>query len=109
MSQSIGNRMTGATGEDAFVRFKAESEDSSRITIKLGSRVRTVEVQGSRTVEVQFRDCSVGDLSISVSGGAPVYVDDIQIYTFVTQGELYNLDGTEGACIEALRRMNQNL
>ena len=109
VSQSIGNRMTGAIGENAFVRFKAESEDSSRITIKLGGRVRTVEVQGSRTVEVQFRGCRVGDLSISVSGGAPVYVDDIQVYTFVTQGELYNLDGTEGACIEALRRMNQNL
>ncbi len=107
--QDIGNRMTGTVGQDTFVRFKAESEDSSRVTVKAGSDTRTAEINGSRAVELQFSNCSAGDITISVSSGSPVYVDDIQVYTFVTQGELYNLDGTEGPCIDALRRMNQNL
>lgn len=109
VSQNIGNRMTGTAGKDTFVRFKAESQGSSRLTVKVGNHSRTVDIDDSRTVEVQFSNCSAYDISISVSSGSPAYVDDVQVYTYVTRGELYNLDGAEGACIEALRRMNQNL
>lgn len=109
VSQEIGNRMTGTVGRDTFVRFKAESQGSSRVTIKVGTHTRTVEVEDGCTVELQFGNCGASDISISVSSGSPAYVDDVQVFTCITQGELYNQDGTEGPCIEALRRMNQNL
>ena len=65
--------------------------------------------QEERKVELKFSNCQPSDVTISVSGGKGAYVDDIQVYTFVTRGELYNMDGSEGKCIEALRLMNQKL
>lgn len=106
--QDIGNRMTGNSGDDTHVRFKAWGEGTSYLTVKAGSQTRTVEVTGEKTVDITFKKCSATDFSISAGKGA-AYVDDIQVYTFVTQGELYGLDGSEGNCIEALRLMNQKL
>lgn len=106
--QNIGNRMTGTTGDDTHVRFKAESEGRSSLSIRVGSQMRTVEVAGEKTVELTFKNCSAKDFSINAEKEA-VYVDDIQVFTFVTQGGLYGMDGSEEACIEALRVMNQKL
>lgn len=75
----------------------------------MGSQTRTVDVKEERKVELKFSNCQPSDFTISVSGGKGAFVDDIQVYTFVTQGELYNMDGSEGKCIEALRLMNQKL
>ncbi len=106
--QDIGNRMTGTTGKDTHVRFLAESEGSSQLSVSASGRTRTLEVKGARTVELVFENCSAKDFSISVSGST-AYVDDVHVFTFTTQGELYQMDGSEGSCIEALRLMNQNL
>lgn len=106
--QDIGNRMTGTTGKDTHVRFLAESEGSSQLAVSASGRTKTVEVKGPGTVELVFENCSAKDFSIRVSGDT-AYVDDIQVFTFTTQGELYQMDGSEGSCIEALRLMNQNL
>lgn len=108
ISQKIGNRMTGTTGNDTHVRFQADCDGKSRLTVKAGSRSKTVEISGQRTVHLMFENCHAQEFSISAEKGT-AYVDDIQVYTFVTQGELYGLDGREGSCIEAIRRMNQKL
>ena len=107
--QRIGNRVTGNTGKDTYVRFKARAEEKSRLTIRAGSQTRTVDVKEERTVEIKLNNCRATDFTISASGGKGALVDDIQVYTFITQGELYNMDGSEGTCIEALRLMNQKL
>ena len=106
--QDIGNRMTGTTGKDTHVRFLAESEGVSQLSVSASGRTKTVEVKGPGTVELVFENCSAKDFSIRASGDT-AYVDDVQVFTFTTQGELYHMDGSEGGCIEALRLMNQNL
>ena len=106
--QEIGNRMTGTSGRDTHVRFLAKSDGKSQLTVSASGRTKTVEVSGERTVELVFEKCKAQDFSIRVNG-SPASVDDIQVFTFVTQGELYNMDGTEGSCIEAIRCMNQKL
>ena len=106
--QDIGNRMTGTTGKDTHVRFLAESEGVSQLSVSASGRTKTVEVKGPGTVELVFENCSAKDFSIRVSGDT-AYVDDVQVFTFTTRGELYQMDGSEGSCIEALRLMNQNL
>lgn len=107
--QNLGGRMTGNTGKDTYVKFRAGAEETCRLTIRMGSQTRTVDVKEERRVELKFSNCQPSDFTISVSGGKGACVDDIQVYTFVTQGELYNMDGSEGKCIEALRLMNQKL
>ena len=37
------------------------------------------------------------------------WVDDIFVYTFVTDGELYGMDGEPLACLEAVRNLNRSL
>ena len=108
IQQNIGNRMTGNTGDDTHVRFKVEGDRKCKLTIRAGTQTRTVEVGKNRIVDINFTNCHAADFSIEAKGGT-VYVDDIQVFTFVTQGELYAMDGTEGSCIEALRSMNQKL
>lgn len=107
--QNLGNRMTGNSGNDTYVRFKTGAEEKCKVTIRTGSQTRTVDVKEKRMVELKFTNCQPTDLTISVSGGKGAFVDDIQVYTFVTRGELYDMDGSEGKCIEALRLMNQKL
>lgn len=107
--QSIGNRITGTTGKDTYVRFRAGAEEKCRLTIRAGGQSRSVDVKEERTVEIKLNNCQASDFTIDASGGKGAQVDDIQVYTFVTQGELYNMDGSQGTCIEALRLMNQKL
>ena len=107
--QNIGNRMTGTTGKDTYVRFQANAEEPCRLTIRAGGQSRTLDVKGDRTVEIKFGGSQPSDLTISASGGKGASVDDVKVYTCVTQGELYNMDGSEGRCIGALRLMNQKL
>ena len=107
--QNLGGRMTGNTGKDTYVKLRTGAEEKCRLTIRMGSQTRTVDVKEERKVELKFSNCRPSDFTISVSGGKGAYVDDVQVYTFVTQGELYNMDGSEGKCIEALRLMNQKL
>lgn len=101
--------MTGNTGKDTYVRFKVWAELPCQVTVRAGGKSKTAQAEGSHTVELKLSNCSPSDLTISAKGGEGLCVDDIQVYTFVTQGELYHMDGTEGACIEALRRMNERL
>lgn len=107
--QNLGGRMTGNTGKDTYVKLRTGAAEKCRLTIRMGSQSRTVDVKEERKVELKFSNCRPSDFTISVSGGKGAYVDDVQVYTFVTQGELYNMDGSEGKCIEALRLMNQKL
>lgn len=107
--QQIGNRMTGTTSKDTHVRFKIRAEEKSKITVQAGTQTRTMDVSGERTVDIKFANCQANDFSICLTSGSRIYVDDIQVYTYVTQGELYHMDGTEGSCIQALRLMNQKL
>lgn len=107
--QNLGGRMTGNTGKDTYVKLRTGAAEKCRLTIRMGSQSRTVDVKEEWKVELKFSNCRPSDFTISVSGGKGAYVDDVQVYTFVTQGELYNMDGSEGKCIEALRLMNQKL
>ena len=50
---------------------------------------------------------SLGEFSIS--SDRAVYVDNIQVYTHVTEGKLYDIDGNPDSCLEAVRTLNASL
>ncbi len=108
VGQSIGNRSTGNAGSKAHVRFKVSSEGSSDLTVRLGSVSKSVNVNGERTVDLEFGPLTSTTLTIE-NRGAEAWVDDVSVYTFVTHGELYGMDGEPGPCLEAVRQMNQAL
>ena len=34
-------------------------------------------------------------------------IDDLNLYTFVTEGDIYRMDGSEGECTDGIRQLNQ--
>ena len=108
VSQKIGSRNSGNAGSKGYVRFKVSSEGNSDVTVRLGNMSKSVNVTGERTVDLEFTAPSFSALTIE-NRGAEVWVDDISVYTFVTRGEVYEMDGEPGPCLEAVRQMNQAL
>ena len=109
ISQEIGNRTTGTAGKNTTVRFLLEGEGDCRVTVTVAGKSKTVAAGEARMAEVTFEKCNPVNLTISCSGTGIAYVDDVNVFTFVTQGNLYNIDGSEGSCIEPLRRLNAQL
>ncbi len=108
ISQDIGNRATGSTGSKTHVRFKADSDGASDLSVQLGNQTKSVSVTGAKTVELTFPGTSLSKITIKNSGAA-AYVDDIQVYTYVTDGEMYDLAGQELNCIQPIRDLNELL
>ena len=108
VSQKIGSRSSGNAGSKGYVRFKVSSGGNSDVTVRLGNMSKSVNVTGERTVDLEFAAPSFSTLTID-NRGAEVWLDDISVYTFVTRGELYEMDGKPGPCLEAVRQMNQAL
>lgn len=106
--QNIGHRMMGTQGNDTKIRFRAEGEGPCKLTVRLGNQSRIVEAGNRKTIEISFSGNGASDFSIQAAGGT-AYVDDIQVFTVVTKGELYNMDGSGGSCLKALQNMNQKL
>lgn len=109
ISQNVETRITGTMGEDTHVSFRLLYEGNPSITVQAGGQSRVLKAEGKDQVELTFQDCEPGQLMIRCQGSGTVWIDDVKLYTYVTEGELYEQDGTPGSCIEALRRMNQKL
>lgn len=108
ISQNIASRSTGEEGANTRVRFKAVSRGASDLTVRLGSMSQPVTVRGSRTVELEFPGNGAPVFTVE-NRSSEVWVDDISVYTFVTDGELYGMDGEELSCLEAVRNLNRSL
>lgn len=107
--QDTGSRMTGTAGQDTNVRFRLRGEGSCTVTVQVGSQTKTVAAGKQSVQEVVFKNCAPVDISFSYRGKGAAYVDDVNVYTCISEGELYHMDGSEGSCIDALRRMNGSL
>ena len=109
ISQDIRSRATGASGNDAYVRFTLEGRDGAVVTVRAGGRSQTAAAGERRTVEMKFEDCSAEELSISCTGGGTAMVDNVKVYTYITEGDLYRMDGSQDHCMEAVRQLNRTL
>ena len=74
--------------------------------VQAGGQKQTVSAGSPQTVTLNFGTASAGELVISAQGPGPVYIDDVKVYTGITQGDMYHMDGTESSCIQAVRAMN---
>ena len=71
----------------------------------LGGRTLKQEVQpGDHTAVFEYDDQLYGGLTIMTS--SEVLLDDIQVYSHVTEGGIYDTDGEPGPYLSGLREMN---
>lgn len=109
ISQRLGGRVTGRTGPDVYVCFSLEGTEGSAVSVRAGNDIRTIQAGERRKAELVFENTEAEQLSISCSAGECVRVDNVKLYTFVTEGEIYHMDGSFGNCLEGIRHLNRML
>lgn len=109
ISQEMRGRVTGRTGPDVHVRFSLEGTAGSTVSVRVGKRTKTLQAGERTDAELVFENALAEELTISCTGGGSVRIDDLNLYTFVTEGDIYRMDGSEGECTDGIRQLNQAL
>lgn len=104
ISQNFGGRL-GNNGS-VKVRFHGESSEPRQIWVHLGSETKYVNIDGSQDYFLEFAG---RDNQITFSADGTVYVDNVNVYDFETDGKLYSMEGTELEMIGAVRQLNGSL
>lgn len=104
--QKLNGRLNGSW-EEIFVSFTADSENSCNLNVFLGNEMKTVKVDGREEYCLTFD--RTGDINLAIQSSGQAYVDNVNVYTYIQDGQLYDTDGNELSCIGAVRAMNQAL
>lgn len=104
ISQKIGHRISGRNTHENHVRFTVDSDAPATVTVTLGRTSRQVEVDGAQEIDINFGEVSYYEVSFRTDG--EVYLDNIHVYNFVQDGQLYDLDGNELSCLPSMRALN---
>lgn len=108
ISQDTSGRSAGGGGADTWVEFQAHSLGVSDVTVRMGGQTKLAAVAGDGTVRLCFQGMQPSKLTIG-NQGAVLYVDNVQVYTHVSQGKLYGMDGEPLEGIAAVRELNGRL
>ena len=109
ISQNIKKRSAGGNGKKAHVRFWLEGDGNCRVTVQGGGKSRTVPAGAPQIIELTFPGISISEVSFTVQGTGKAYIDDVKVYTWITEGDMYHMDGTESTCTKDLRAMNRKV
>ena len=87
------------------VRFQAESSGTSDVTVRIGNVSKAVTISDARQVDLDFGNVVLDEFYIQ-SRGADLRIDDLKVYTWITEGEIYDFEGQPDSCLEGLRQLN---
>lgn len=105
ISQKIGHRIGGRNTHDNYVRFTADSDSPAEVTVTLGTQKQQISVDGEQQFTLEFgRD---GYYSVEFETDGEVYLDNIQVYNFIQDGQLRDVDGNELSCMAPMRHLNR--
>lgn len=104
ISQKIGHRIDGKTSHSNHVRFTADSDQPVTVSVTLGSITKEVQVQGAGEYDLNFGKLNYEKVQFRANG--EVYLDNIQLYNFIQDGQLHDIDGNELSCMDAMRELN---
>ncbi len=107
ISQDIGHRVSGNMVQGNHVRFTADSRSPVRLFVTLGSRTETVTVDGQGQFDLDFGKLEYGQVRFRAAGD--IWLDNICVYNFVQDGQLYDLEGNELSCLEGVKELNRQL
>ena len=107
ISQNIGTRGGSRQNKNIRVRLRADSESLSTVIVTLGNVSKLVNVKGDTQVDLDFGPLNFTKITIACDD--EVYIDNVNVFTYEQDGQLYSLDGEELSCIEAVRELNDSL
>lgn len=107
ISQFIGSRLPSKQKLDNHVRFTADSETPVRLSVSLGSKTQEVTVEGPGQYDLSFGNFEYDQVQFRCD--SDVYLDNISVYNFVQDGQIYDLDGNGLPCLAGVRELNRRL
>lgn len=108
ISQKISSRIVGKTTHNNHVRFTADSDSPVTLSVQLGNVTKEITVNGKQQYDLNFGKLDYEDITFQSVNGV-VYVDNIDVYNFIQDGQLHDIDGTELSSMQAIRTLNQLL
>ncbi len=106
LRQDLSGRLPD--GKEVYVRFYAEPDPNpTTVTVTAGGSVSQVSVTGPGVYGCTIPAGSVKKFSLTAGSG--VYIDDIKVYTYVQEGRIRDVDGSEKDLAGAFRELNAQL
>ncbi len=107
IAQDVGHRISVKQKFENHVRFTADSDRPVKLSIILGSETQEVMVDGKGWYDLNFGSAEYRQVRFRADGD--VYLDNINVYNFVQDGQIYDLDGNELSCLAGVRELNRRL
>lgn len=82
-------------------------EQETFLTVEIGDQTYEINVYEDGKYSINLSQQVFGDLRIYSQG--EVYIDNLKYYEHCQKGRIYDSDGNEDLCIEALRELNNKL
>lgn len=82
--------------------------EEGELLISFGNETKNIEIATEGKLEIAFDKNELFDLTIQVKSG-DICIDNIKLYSFVQQGQLYDTDNNEMEYIKDIRRLNDAL
>ena len=90
------------------VRFKVISDGDVKLTVGLGGKEQTVNVTaGENNVKLSFESQYKDSLRIIADNEC--YIDNVQVYSHITEGGIYDIDGNPGRYLSGFKALNAKL
>ena len=105
--QDLSNRNTSKETGD-ILSFDYEVLTPCRLRASAGHFVENFALEGKGSITQEMHTFGEHQLALSCLEGA-VLIDNVKVYSHVTEGGIYNLDGTPGPYLDAIRTLNANL
>lgn len=107
ISQKIGHRIFGQLTHANHVRFTAESDSPTTLYVKLGNVTKEVTIHEKQQFDLDFGHLSYSQVEFRSAG--ELYLDNIDVYNFIQDGQLHDIENQELSCTEAIRILNRAL
>jgi len=108
LSQKIGARIDGKKTHPNHVRFVADSDEAATLYVELGRVTKEVQINGRKQYDLNFGQLEYTEVTFRTNK-ASVWLDNIEVYNFIQDGQLHDIDGNELSSISAIRTLNQLL
>lgn len=108
----VGGRLhkSISRGSLTYVSFTVDGDQPVTLQVSLGGNTTEVHVGSGAVghgdaIELVFE----GGDGLSFTADTRCYIDNVKIYNRIHEGQLYDVDGQELSCIEAIRKLNRKL
>lgn len=105
--QDVSGKISDTVGTIACRLDASLIVDPFVLKVSLNGETKEIAVKEDGTYFVEFDGDEWGELSLSIDGEG--FVDHVKLYNFCQNGLLYDIEGNEGAVLEAIRKLNREM